>query len=142
MTSRRGSRAATAAAAAVANRRQQLYGLHAVRAVLERRPETVLAAKVLRDASGKLAEIERALAARGIALERVDRNHLDRISEGGVHQGVVVEVAAAPEFSIGDFEALVVARGRAGRLLVAAVANAPCGVGAGWGRAGARCVHA
>ena len=54
--------------------RQQLYGLHAVRAVLERRPETVLSAKVLRDASGKLAEIERALAARGIALERVSRN--------------------------------------------------------------------
>ena len=47
---------------------KHLYGLHAVRAVLERRPETVLAAKILRDASGKLAELERALAARGIAL--------------------------------------------------------------------------
>ena len=60
--------------AAVANRRQHLYGLHAVRAVLERRSETVLAAKVLRDASGKLAELERALAARGIALDRVARD--------------------------------------------------------------------
>ena len=114
----------------MASRRQQLYGLHAVRAVLERRPETVLAAKVLRDAGGKLAELERALAARGIALERVDRNHLDRLSERGVHQGVVVEVAAAPEFSIGDFEALVVERGRSVRLLVLDGVEDPRNLGA------------
>jgi 23S rRNA (guanosine2251-2'-O)-methyltransferase len=114
----------------MANRRQQLYGLHAVRAVLERRPETVLTAKVLRDASGKLAELERVLAARGIALERVSRGELDRLAEGGVHQGVVVEVAAAPEFSIGDFEALVVERGRALRLLVLDGVEDPRNLGA------------
>ena len=114
----------------MASRRQQLYGLHAVRAVLERRPETVLAAKVLRDASGKLAELERALAARGVALERVSRGELDRLAEGGVHQGVVVEVAAAPEFSIGDFEALVVERGRALRLLVLDGVEDPRNLGA------------
>ena len=119
-----------ARAAVVANRRQHLYGLHAVRAVLERRPETVLAAKVLRDASGKLAELERALAARGIALERVARNDLDRLAEGGVHQGIVVEVAAAPEFSIGDFETLVVERGRALRLLVLDGVEDPRNLGA------------
>jgi 23S rRNA (guanosine2251-2'-O)-methyltransferase len=114
----------------VANRRQQLYGLHAVRAVLERRPETVLAAKVLRDATGKLKDLERSLAARGIALERVARGDLDRLSDGGVHQGIVVEVAAAPEFSIGDFEALVVARGRAVRLLVLDGVEDPRNLGA------------
>ena len=114
----------------MANRRQLLYGLHAVRAVLERRPETLLSAKVLRDASGKLAELERALAARGIALERVTRGDLDRLTDGGVHQGVVVEVAAAPEFSIGDFEALVVERGRALRLLVLDGVEDPRNLGA------------
>ena len=56
-------RVGAAGAAAVAKRRQHLYGLHAVRALLERRPETVLAAKVLRDASGTLAELARELAA-------------------------------------------------------------------------------
>jgi 23S rRNA (guanosine2251-2'-O)-methyltransferase len=116
--------------AAVANRRQQLYGLHAVRAVLERRPETVLAAKVLRGASGKLAELERTLGARGIALEHVARGELDRLAEGGVHQGVVVEVAAQPEFSIGDFEALVLERGRAVRLLVLDGVEDPRNLGA------------
>ena len=110
--------------------RQHLYGLHAVRAVLERRPETVLSAKVLRDASGKLEELARALAARGIALERVARGDLDRLAEGGVHQGIVVEVTAAPEFSIGDFEQLVVDRGRAIRLLVLDGVEDPRNLGA------------
>jgi 23S rRNA (guanosine2251-2'-O)-methyltransferase len=114
----------------VASRRQHIYGLHAVRAVLERRPETVLVAKVLRDASGKLAELERALAARGIAIERVSRNELDRLAEGGVHQGVVVEVASAPEFTIGDFESLVLERGRALRLLVLDGVEDPRNLGA------------
>jgi 23S rRNA (guanosine2251-2'-O)-methyltransferase len=98
--------------------------------VLERRPQTLLRAKVLRDASGKLAELERALAARGIALERVGRAELDRASDGGVHQGIVVEVAAAPEFSIGDFEALVVERGRKLRLLVLDGVEDPRNLGA------------
>jgi 23S rRNA (guanosine2251-2'-O)-methyltransferase len=104
--------------------------LHAVRALLERRPETVLAAKVLRDASGKLAELASALAARGIALERVSRADLDRLTDGGVNHGIVVEVAAAAEFSIGDFETLVVERGRALRLLVLDRVEDPRNLGA------------
>jgi 23S rRNA (guanosine2251-2'-O)-methyltransferase len=98
--------------------------------VLERRPETVLRASVLRDASGKLAELERALAARGIAIERRARAELDRLSDGGVHQGIVIEVAAVPEFSIGDFEALVLERARALRLLVLDGVEDPRNLGA------------
>jgi len=101
-----------------------------VRAVLERRPQTVLSAKVLRDAGGKLAELERALAARGIPLERVSRSELDRLASGGVHQGIVVEVAGTPEFTIGDFESLVMARGRALRLLVLDQVEDPRNLGA------------
>ncbi len=112
------------------NKRQHLYGLHAVRAVLERRPETLLAAKVLRDAGGKLADLAGGLAARGIPVERVSRSDLDRLTERGVHQGVVVEVAAAAEFSIGDFEHLVVERGRALRLLVLDGVEDPRNLGA------------
>jgi 23S rRNA (guanosine2251-2'-O)-methyltransferase len=114
----------------VASRHQQIYGVHAVRAVLERRPETLVAAKVLREASGKLGDLARALAARGVAVERVGRADLDRLTEGGVHQGIVVEVHAAPEFSIGDFEALVLARGRALRLLVLDGVEDPRNLGA------------
>ena len=58
------------------------------------------------------------------------RADLDRLTDGGVHQGVVVEVAAAAEFSIGDFEALVVERGRALRLLVLDGVEDPRNLGA------------
>lgn len=114
----------------MASRRQQIYGLHAVRAVLERRPETLVVAKVLREASGKVGELAKALAARGVPVERVSRDDLDRLTEGGVHQGIVVETAAAPEFSIGDFEALVLERGRALRLLVLDGVEDPRNLGA------------
>lgn len=114
----------------MASRRQQIYGLHAVRAVLERRPETLVVAKVLREASGKLGELAKALAARGVPVERVSRDDLNRLTEGGVHQGIVVETAAAPEFSIGDFEALVLERGRALRLLVLDGVEDPRNLGA------------
>lgn len=114
----------------VAARHQQIYGLHAVRAAFERRPETFVVARVLKDASGALAEFARALGGRGIPVERVSRADLDRLTDGGVHQGVAVEVAAAPEFGIGDFEALVLARGRALRLLVLDGVEDPRNLGA------------
>jgi 23S rRNA (guanosine2251-2'-O)-methyltransferase len=104
--------------------------LHAVRAVLERRPETLVVAKVLREASGKLGELTRALAARGVPVERVARADLDRLTDGGVHQGIVVDVAATPEFSIADFESLVLERGRAVRLLVLDGVEDPRNLGA------------
>jgi 23S rRNA (guanosine2251-2'-O)-methyltransferase len=47
-----------------------------------------------------------------------------------VHQGIVVDVAAAPEFSVGDFEDLVVARGRSLRLLVLDGVEDPRNLGA------------
>jgi len=114
----------------VASRHQQIYGVHAVRAILERRPETLVAAKVLHEASGKLGDLVRALAARGVAVERVTRAELDRLTDRGVHQGIVVEAHAAPEFSIGDFEALVLERGRALRLLVLDGVEDPRNLGA------------
>ena len=51
-----------AVAVGVASRSQVVYGLHAVRTLFERRPETIVSAKVLRDASGKLAELARTFA--------------------------------------------------------------------------------
>ena len=114
----------------MASRHQQIYGLHAVRAVLERRPETLVVAKVLREASGKLGELTRALTARGVPVERVARADLDRLTDGGVHQGIVVDVAATPEFSIADFESLVLECGRAVRLLVLDGVEDPRNLGA------------
>lgn len=110
--------------------RRVIYGVHAVRTVLERRPGTILSATVLRDAGGKLADLARALAARGVPVERVPRAELDRRSSNAVHQGVMVEVAGAAEFSLGDFEDLVLQRGRGVRLLVLDGVEDPRNLGA------------
>jgi 23S rRNA (guanosine2251-2'-O)-methyltransferase len=114
----------------VAAKHERIYGLHSVRTVLERRPETIVAAKVLRDASGKLGEIVRALADRGVPIERLARPELDRLTSGAAHQGVLLEVHAPAEFSIGDFETLVLERGRALRLLVLDGVEDPRNLGA------------
>ena len=37
-----------------------------------------------------------------VPVERVESNELDRRSRDGVHQGVVAEVSAARDYSIGD----------------------------------------
>lgn len=126
----RGGRSRAADAGAVADRRQQVYGLHAVRALLERRPETIRAAVVLRDASGKLADLARELERVGISVEHLPRAELDRRSGGATHQGVLVDVAAAGELGIGEFEDLVMQRGRALRLLVLDGVEDPRNLGA------------
>jgi 23S rRNA (guanosine2251-2'-O)-methyltransferase len=116
--------------AAVADARQRVYGLHAVKAVLERRPESISAAKILTDASGPLEDLARELGRLRVPLERVRRAELDRLSDGASHQGVLIEVRGAAELSIGDFEDLVLQRGRAVRLLVLDGVEDPRNLGA------------
>ncbi len=114
----------------MADARQRIYGLHAVRALLERRPEAVVGAKILADASGPLEELARELGRRRIPVERVRRPDLDRLTDGGSHQGVLVEVRGAVEMPLGDFEDLVAHRGRAVRLLVLDGVEDPRNLGA------------
>jgi len=114
----------------VADQRQLVYGLHAVRAVLERRPEAVVAAKILADAVGPLEEVARELGRLRVPLERVRRGELDRLSDGASHQGVLLEVRGAAEMALGEFEDLVMQRGRAARLLVLDGVEDPRNLGA------------
>ncbi len=110
---------------------RRLYGVHTVRAVLARRPAAVLRALVLDDAAGgRLAPLVAELQARGVAVERVGRHELDRLTDGAAHQGIVVESTAEPEFSVTDFEQLVIARGRDARVLVLDGVEDPRNLGA------------
>ena len=119
------------AESAVANRQTtRVYGIHAARGLLERRPEAILRAHVLRDAGARLAELSSLLERRGIRLERLSRSALDRLCDGGRHQGVVLDVKAAEEFDPKAFESLVLARGRALRLLVLDQVEDPRNLGA------------
>jgi 23S rRNA (guanosine2251-2'-O)-methyltransferase len=107
-----------------------VYGLHAARALLDRRSQAIMVAKVLHDASGRLEELADALMKRGVRIERMRRADLDRLCGGAAHQGIILEVASQPEFTLGDFESLVIARGRALRLLVLDGVEDPRNLGA------------
>ncbi|HSG63690.1 MAG TPA: RNA methyltransferase substrate-binding domain-containing protein, partial [Gammaproteobacteria bacterium] len=108
-----------------------IYGIHAVAAMLDRRPEGIVAAALLRGArAGSLPEIERRLIARGVRVEHLDRADLDRLTGGGAHQGVAVRTTGLAEIGVSELEAVVLDRGRALRLLVLDQVQDPRNLGA------------
>jgi 23S rRNA (guanosine2251-2'-O)-methyltransferase len=76
----------------------QVYGIHAVTALLRSDPGR--AQRLLVQADRKDERIEAVLAVArecGVAIESCPRRQLDRLTNGGIHQGVVV-IAEAVEF--------------------------------------------
>ncbi|MBX3703853.1 MAG: 23S rRNA (guanosine(2251)-2'-O)-methyltransferase RlmB [Steroidobacteraceae bacterium] len=69
------------------------YGLHAVRAVLERRPADVLrlALAAGRD-DARIRELRQLAASRGVRVAQAAADELDRETGGAAHQGVLAEV--------------------------------------------------
>ena len=110
--------------------RRLVFGLHAARAVIERRPDAVVRAWLLDRGAGPLAALTEALYGAGIDVEHAQRAELDRLAQGGSHQGVILEVRGRKEFTVQDFEELVVARGRALRVLLLDQVEDPRNLGA------------
>lgn len=114
----------------MAERPRRVYGIHAAQTVLERRPQDVERAFALEGTrSARLAEVLHELEARGIEVEERSRSELDRLTHGK-HQGIVLEVRPQAGVSLVDFEEIVVARGRALRLLVLDQVEDPRNLGA------------
>tara|TARA_B100000809_G_scaffold217496_1_gene223701 strand:- start:524 stop:1303 length:780 start_codon:yes stop_codon:yes gene_type:complete len=125
------------------SKRNIVYGVHAVDALIVRRPGAILRASFLdRNFGGRLVRLEAAIRILGIPVQRVDRNELNRLSLNGVHQGVVVEISALKEFTIGDFENLVLRLGRAFKGLLLDGIQDPRNLGACLRTADAAGVHA
>ena len=118
------------AAAETGHGRSRVYGLHAARAVLERRPAAVERALLLAGAEGRLAELEARLAALGVPIERASRATLDARTGHARHQGVVLDIQALKPFSLPDFEDLVLRRGRALKVLALDQVEDPRNLGA------------
>ena len=80
--------------------KEYVYGLHAVQAMLERAPKRVRQVKVQR---GRLDARMQALleqaASEALDVERVMPDELDRLADGGVHQGVVAIVTPSQLWS-------------------------------------------
>jgi len=108
-----------------------VFGLHAVMALLQRHPERV---RQLWMQQGR--EDARAAAVRQLAREHGLRVHpkpvaeLDRMSDGGVHQGIVAEVAAAAPLNEDDLDGLVSSAGQQALLLVLDGVQDPHNLGA------------
>lgn len=75
-----------------------VYGIHAVRHLLERAPERVLEAWLQASAHGEtLLEIDARLQQQGIAIQRTSPATLDKLSGNAVHQGIVLRCRTAAE---------------------------------------------
>ena len=68
-----------------------VYGIHAVRHLLERAPEQILEAWIQESASNDaLDDIQETLRRLGVATHRANTATLDKLSRDGVHQGVIL----------------------------------------------------
>lgn len=77
-----------------------IYGINPVLEAL--RAKRVKVIRVAENAGGRVAEILRAAERDGVDVRRARREELDRAAKGGVHQGVVADVAAAAPLDIAD----------------------------------------
>jgi len=100
---------------------QAIYGLHAVRAILTRHPERVLALKIAHSRQDSRArELETLARSYGRPVERVDAEALTRALGEVVHQGVAAEITPLAPWSEDDLLAAVASRmNRAAPLLLA-----------------------
>lgn len=108
-----------------------VFGLHAVRVLLQRHPGRVRQVWLQpgRD-DARAAEVRQLAAGQGIRVGSRPAAELDRLSEGGVHQGVVAEVAAAVPANEDDLDDIVRAAGQDLMLLVLDGVQDPHNLGA------------
>ncbi len=72
------------------NTNEQVYGLHAIKALLKHRPESILRIYLLQGRDdARLQAVTSAAAELGIPLEYISRDELDQKAGGGVHQGAI-----------------------------------------------------
>lgn len=86
------------------------YGIHAITALLESQPEQVLGLFLLSGRADQALDTIAALAQKhGVAVQRVGRETLDRLTEQGRHQGVVANVRPIPVLDEQDLLGLLTA---------------------------------
>ncbi len=82
----------------MSNKPDYVYGIHAVRALLETEPDRIIEGYVLRGRDDeKLREIISAFKRYDLTISEVTRKALDEKVFGGTHQGIVVRVKSMKE---------------------------------------------
>ncbi len=108
-----------------------VFGLHAATHVLKTAPERVLAAFVQDGrADQRLEQVHEALAVCGCHITTLPRPKLDRMSAGGRHQGIILEVRGSAALGESDLMELVEQAGDRVFLLVLDGVQDPRNLGA------------
>ena len=89
-----------------------VYGINPVLEAM--RAGRVTAVRVGQRSGGRIQELLALAAERGVRVQRVDSQLLDRLARGGVHQGVVADVEDAPA----DYSVEEMVRGASGPALI------------------------
>lgn len=86
----------------------QLYGIHAVKSLLDNSPERLIEVFVLKGREDKrLLPLLNELQKLGIAIQQVNRQTLDNKAQGEVHQGIIARVTPAKELNENDLAHLL-----------------------------------
>jgi 23S rRNA (guanosine2251-2'-O)-methyltransferase len=79
---------------------QTIYGLHAVRVMLERHPERVLAVRLAQQrADPRVRAIEELARSNGASIERIDAHALKQQLGDVAHQGVTADITPLPPWT-------------------------------------------
>lgn len=82
-----------------------LYGIHAVKAVLEREPERFVEAYVLKGRQDdRLMPILNELQVCGVSIQQMTRKTLDDKASGANHQGIIARVKPAKQLNENDID--------------------------------------
>ncbi|USD65060.1 23S rRNA (guanosine(2251)-2'-O)-methyltransferase RlmB [Vibrio sp. SCSIO 43136] len=85
-----------------------IYGIHAVKAVLEREPERFIEAFVLKGRQDeRLLPILNEMQMLGVTIQQAGRKALDDKAAGANHQGVIVRVKPARQLNEHDLDAII-----------------------------------
>ncbi|UUE56920.1 23S rRNA (guanosine(2251)-2'-O)-methyltransferase RlmB [Pectobacterium aroidearum] len=85
-----------------------IYGIHAVKALLERDPQRFLEVFVLKGRDDRrLQPVIAELEAQGIVIQMANRQWLDKQADDAVHQGIVAKVKEGRKYQENDLPALL-----------------------------------
>ncbi|MEQ9871831.1 23S rRNA (guanosine(2251)-2'-O)-methyltransferase RlmB [Pectobacterium odoriferum] len=85
-----------------------IYGIHAVKALLERDPQRFLEVFILKGRDDRrLQPVIAELEAQGIVIQVANRQWLDKQAEDAVHQGIVAKVKEGRKYQENDLPALL-----------------------------------
>ncbi|WP_409161243.1 23S rRNA (guanosine(2251)-2'-O)-methyltransferase RlmB [Pectobacterium sp. B2J-2] len=85
-----------------------IYGIHAVKALLERDPQRFLEVFVLKGRDDRrLQPVIAELEAQGIVIQVANRQWLDKQADDAVHQGIVAKVKEGRKYQENDLPALL-----------------------------------